>query len=99
MSNFVTWVLALATCVGTTAALAIHHSGSQDGHSSESRLAVDGAYRDGLYVGKLAARSGRRSRPPIGRWSAEKDRASFLAGYERTYNVRSSQSPYAKSTF
>lgn len=99
MSNVVTWVLALAMCVGTTAALAIHHPGSQPGHLSESRLALDGAYRDGLYVGQLAARSGRPSRAPIGRWSDEKDRASFLAGYEHTYNAWSRQSSNAKSQF
>lgn len=99
MSNFVTWTLAVAMCVGTTAALAIHHPGSQPGHSSESQLALDSAYRDGLYVGQLAARSGRQSRAPIGRWSAEKDRASFQAGYEHTYNAWSRQSSNAKSQF
>lgn len=97
MSNFVTWVLALAMCLGTTATLAIHYPGSRPGYSPESQLALDGAYRDGLYLGKLAAESGRRSRPPIGRWSGEKDRASFLAGYEHTYNARISQSSHAKS--
>ena len=96
MSNLVTWILALAVSLGTTAALAVHYPGSQRGRASESLLALDGAYRDGLYVGKLAAESGRRSRPPIGRWSGEKDRASFLAGYERTCSVRSSQPAYAK---
>jgi|SRR6201987_1465879 hypothetical protein len=99
MNNFVTCVLALTVSLGTTAMLATHYPGSQRGLASESRLALDGAYRDGLYVGKLAAESGRPSRPPIGRWSDEKDRASFLAGYERTYDARSSQPPYAKSEF
>lgn len=99
MSNFATWVLALAVSLGTTAALEIRYPGSQRGHASESLLALDGAYRDGLYVGQLAARSGRRSRPPIGRWSSETDRASFLAGYERAYEAASSQSSYAKSDF
>ena len=99
MNNFITWVLALAVSVGTTAALAVHYPGSQPGRVPESQLALDGAYRDGLYVGKLAAESGSRSRPPIGRWSGEKDRASFLAGYEHTYNARISQPEYVKSEF
>jgi hypothetical protein len=99
MSNFVTWLLALAVCLGTSAALSIRYPGSQPGRVPESQLALDGAYRDGLYVGKLAAESGRRSRPPIGRWSDEKDRASFLAGYQRIYNARISQPAYAKSVF
>lgn len=99
MSNFVTWVLALGMCLGTTATLAIHYPGSRSVRSSDSQLALDGAYRDGLYIGKLAARRGRTSRPPIGRWSGEKDRASFRAGYEHSYNAGISQLPYAKSQF
>ena len=99
MSNFVTWVLALAVCLGTSATLAIRHPGSQRGRTSESLLALDGAYRDGLYVGQLAAKNGRQSRPPIGRWSGEADRASFLAGFERAYNAGASQSANARSEF
>ena len=99
MSNFVTWVLALGMCLGTTAALAIHYPGPQSRRSSESQLVLDGAYRDGLYIGQLAARRGRASRPPIGRWSSEADRASFLAGYEHTYNSGISQLPSAKTQF
>lgn len=99
MNNFVTCVLVLAVSLGTSAVLSIHNPGSQRVRAPESRLALDGAYRDGLYIGQLAARSGRRSRPPIGRWSSEKDRASFLVGYERTYNARISQPVYAKSEF
>lgn len=99
MSNFVTWTLAVAMCVGTTAALAIHYPFSQPRRSSESQLALDGAYRDGLYVGNLAVRSGRRARPPIGRWSSEKDRASFRVGYENTYNARSNQPENENQSF
>jgi hypothetical protein len=99
MNNVVTWVLALAVCVGTTAALAIHYPEARGGQTPESLLAVDGAYRDGLYLGKLTAESGRQSRPPIGRWSTEMDRASFRAGYERGYSARNSQSLHANSDF
>ncbi len=46
-------------------------------------MAGDAAYRDGLFLGKL----NRDARPhvlaPIGRWSTEKDRASFVQGYRR----------------
>lgn len=99
MNNFVTWVLALAVSLGTTAVLSIRYPGPQRAGAPESRLALDGAYRDGLYVGQLAAESGRTSRPPIGRWSGEKDRASFLAGYEHSYNAGISQPVNAKSEF
>jgi len=52
---------------------------------TDHQQAIDGAFRDGLYVGRLTAESGRASRPPIGRWSTNSDRVSFLAGYRQGY--------------
>jgi hypothetical protein len=40
------------------------------------------AYRDGLYVGKLAAQRGEQRLAPVGRWTTQTDRDAFLAGYE-----------------
>ncbi len=54
-------------------------------NSSEARFAEDGAFRDGLYLGKLAAQSRRVQRPAIGRWSSDQDRASFATGYRLGY--------------
>jgi hypothetical protein len=53
--------------------------------NSEIRFAEDGAFRDGLYLGKLAAQSRRVQSPAIGRWSSDEDRASFAAGYRLGY--------------
>ena len=39
------------------------------------------AYRDGLYVGKLAAQRGEQRQAPVGRWATQIDRDAFLAGY------------------
>jgi len=41
------------------------------------------AYRDGLYVGKLAAQRGEQRLAPVGRWATQTDRDAFLAGYEQ----------------
>jgi hypothetical protein len=41
------------------------------------------AYRDGLYVGKLAAQRGEQRLAPVGRWTTQIDRDAFLAGYEQ----------------
>jgi len=41
------------------------------------------AYRDGLYVGKLAAQRGEQRQAPVGRWAMQSDRVAFLAGYEQ----------------
>ena len=45
----------------------------------------DAAFRDGLYLGKLDANSGKPQHLSVGRWSTAKDRASFSAGYQQSY--------------
>lgn len=42
---------------------------------------LNAAYRDGLYVGKLAQQRGDERQPSVGRWSTSADRDSFSAGY------------------
>jgi hypothetical protein len=46
---------------------------------------TNGAFRDGLYLGRLAAERGIAPRVARGRWARAEDRASFTAGYERGY--------------
>jgi hypothetical protein len=45
----------------------------------------DAAFRDGLFLGKLDAESGRKPHLSIGRWNTARDRASFVAGYQQGY--------------
>jgi len=85
MSKLSVVALAIAVCLGTTAMLANSQRAVKQPASEEARLAADGAFRDGLYLGKLAAKSSRTQRPAVGRWSASQDRANFLAGYRRGY--------------
>ena len=85
MGKLFTFALAIAVCVGTTAFLASHNRGA--GLSpANAALAANAAFRDGLYVGKLAAEAGRPMHAPAGRWSTDADRAGFVAGFERGYN-------------
>jgi hypothetical protein len=60
---------------------------TQPTRNVEASFAADGAFRDGLYLGKLTADSGQPFRPGIGRWSSEQDRAMFSAGYRRGYRA------------
>ena len=83
MFKLTAYVLTLLLCLGTAGVLA---NNSKASHSIEAQMAADGAYRDGLYMGRLAARSGRPQSPQTGRWSTQHDRSSFVAGYERGYN-------------
>ena len=46
---------------------------------------TNGAFRDGLYLGRLAAERGLAPRVARGRWATAEDQASFTAGYERGY--------------
>ena len=77
---------AIVLCLATTGLLANSSRIVMPAESLEARFAADGAYRDGLYVGGLAAEGGQGSRPCIGRWSSEQDRSMFAAGYSRGYS-------------
>ena len=46
-------------------------------------MAGDAAYRDGVFVGKLNRDGRQHMLVPVGRWSTEKDRASFVQGYRQ----------------
>lgn len=86
MDRLFTFTLAIAVCLGTTAFLRGNRSAIHE-VADNSQLAGDGAFRDGLYLGRLTAQQGRPARPPIGRWSNTSDRTSFLAGYRRGYDA------------
>jgi hypothetical protein len=47
---------------------------------------TDGAFRDGLYLGRLAAEGGVEPHVAVGRWATAEDRSSFTAGYQRGYS-------------
>lgn len=80
------YALALVICLSTTAMLAVSNHNVNSNANVETTLASDGAFRDGLYLGKLAAESGQAPRPALGRWSADRDRSMFAAGYRRGYS-------------
>ena len=86
MNKLSAYAFALAVCIGTTAAALVNQSTAMHQPDSDAQLALDGAYQDGLYLGRLTAERGQPLSPPIGRWSSDEDRASFAAGYQRGYN-------------
>jgi hypothetical protein len=86
MNKSFTYVLAIAVSLATTAMLNNGHRTINSNASFEARMQIDGAFRDGLYLGRLAAESGQLRRPAIGRWSTEQDRDTFTTGYRRGYD-------------
>lgn len=85
MSRISTCTLAIAVWLGTMALFA-NSKNTVKPVDLEASFAADGAFRDGLYLGKLAAEHGDPIRPAIGRWSAYQDRSMFTAGYYRGYH-------------
>ena len=84
MQRLLTYVLAMGFA-GTSAMLVQRDVTRWQKPSADVELTNDAAFRDGLYIGRLAHAANREMRPPIGRWSSEKDRASFAAGYRQGY--------------
>lgn len=83
MQRLLAYVLAMG-CVGTSAAMLVSHDTTlQDKAAAQVHVGTDAAYRDGLYLGRLALAAKRPMRAPVGRWSSEKDRASFAAGFKQ----------------
>lgn len=90
MQKLLAYVLAMG-CVGTSAMVVVSHDMTLQNKNAEIQLSNDAAYRDGLYLGKLAQADKRSARPPVGRWSTEKDRASFAAGFQQGLGETSSR--------
>ena len=90
MQKLLAYVLAMG-CVGTSAMFFQKDSATTKSQIAERHLAADGAFRDGLYLGRLARTAKKTMHPPVGRWSTEKDRASFVAGYRQGFNEQSGQ--------
>lgn len=85
MTKFFTCA-AIVIGLSATATLGISPRTLNRSATAEALFAADGAFRDGLYLGKLAAANGEPARPAIGRWSTDHDRSLFTAGYRRGYS-------------
>jgi hypothetical protein len=85
MTRFLSYA-AIVSCLGTTAMLANSKRTINSNPSVDAQLNADKAFRDGLYLGRLAAASTQQPRPEVGRWSTDPDRGTFTAGYRRGYN-------------
>ena len=73
--------LALVATISSGNRLAIPH----EQELNEVDQATDGAYRDGLYCGRLDRSSSKSEHATWGRWSNDLDRRAFVQGYRRGY--------------
>ncbi len=61
------------------------NSVAREAIEQQQTQATSGPYRDGLYLGKLAATQGDTPHASTGRWSRALDQQAFAAGYEQGY--------------
>jgi hypothetical protein len=63
--------------------LAYKASHAKQASTVDAAQEADAPFRDGYYLGGLDAKNARQAQASIGRWNDPKDRASFVAGYQR----------------
>ena len=84
MKKIFYWTLGAALFAGA-ALLATNQQQTGELQSSDAAMMNSAAFRDGAYMGQLAAQRGESSRIAIGRWARQSDRDAFAAGYTRGY--------------
>jgi hypothetical protein len=89
MKNLPIFTIVIALCLGAATAMIQSGRGSNGRQSSGIQTAhvTNAPYRDGLYMGMLAAARGGESHISTGRWMTEADRASFKAGFQQGYDA------------
>ena len=90
MTKLYLYIAVLALFAGATATLqAILHEAQQSLGSvveADASHAASAAFRDGLYLGRLAAKQGGPIRVATGRWATDGDRTLFAEGYQQGYH-------------
>jgi len=86
MKNKIT-LAALAVLVTTASAFTLRNENISPAAISSASTAGNAAFRDGLYMGKLASQNGDQYLAATGRWARAQDRASFAAGYDQGYKA------------
>jgi len=81
----------IGSILGIGAALSPVGAGNSSGNTGAKVINIayanNAPYRDGLYVGRLHAESGRAPKTTTSRWSTAPDRAAFMEGYREGYQL------------
>jgi hypothetical protein len=88
MRNYSFWVMALIVC-GGAAQMAktgmTMTTNTRQGAAGNQRIS-NAAFRDGSYLGKLAAERGDAPHVAVGRWAGNADRRLFATAYNEAYS-------------
>jgi hypothetical protein len=77
-------LFALALTLGMGTASLLHTDRRTSNQPAPQTL--DAAFRDGLFLGRLAAEAGAEPRVARSRWAALEDRTLFSMGYQQAYS-------------
>jgi hypothetical protein len=72
--------------------------GEKAGSPGVAPAPMTAAFRDGMYLAKLAVQEGRGPQVSPARWAAEPDRQAFTAGYQRGYAAHGAGSAKVEAT-
>jgi hypothetical protein len=86
MKTLSLFTIVIALCLGGAMIQSGRASDRRQSSSVVASHATRAPFRDGLYLGKLAADRGGELHISTGRWAAEADRASFTAGFQQGYH-------------
>ncbi|MGH9536779.1 MAG: hypothetical protein ACRD3H_02590 [Terriglobales bacterium] len=86
MRRLFLFAVGLTLCAGVVFVLrnAVHQNSFRE--VQDDRPLQSAAFRDGLYLGVLAAKRGEEPHVAEGRWSNQANRISFTAGYQQGYD-------------
>lgn len=79
------FLFALTIAISAGAATSIFSGSEERGLVNAGARQNSAAFRDGMYLAKLDAESGRKPHLMATRWTNAPDRSAFLAGYESVY--------------
>jgi hypothetical protein len=83
MKRYAIWIVLLVVCAGAAAVAKKELSEMIPQETKQQDESA--AYRDGLYLGKMAAERGDAAHVATARWASDTDRAQFAAGYEQAF--------------
>jgi hypothetical protein len=86
MKTLSLFAVAVALGIGTASMLLADQQNQLPSSNGAAAQITDAAFRDGLYLGKLAAEGGAEPHAAIGRWGTLEDRSSFATGYQQGYS-------------
>lgn len=86
MKTLSLFVVVLVLSLGVAAILRVAVQQQTSLSPDANARSIDGAFRDGIFLGGLAAKRGDWPHISVGRWATDRDRMSFAAGYRRGYS-------------